>query len=187
MSWCKRKEPGKQPAQPTHIDVVELNRRIQAIAQAAPPGTPLPVELQVLLDACPPLRLDRWGEPLPFSDPEQFRIDRVGAILADPINRGRSLIRSSSMGPDEVQAMATGRPEDYRFLKQEVLRDVLVAGPPLPLWVESQLAIFYQRPVSQVLTTEEPEAPKPSPGKSGGEVPFGTPAERREQAVREER
>jgi hypothetical protein len=188
MSWCKRPEPGKPPAPPRHVDVVDLHARVQDIKSVLPPGAPLPVEFQTLLDAAPPLRLDRWGMPLPFDAPAQYRIDRVAAILADPINRGRSLIRAGQLGPDETAAMLAGRQADYMVLKREVLRDVIVAGPPLPQWVEAQLAIFFQRPASQLLELpQQPEAPKASGGKGPREVPFGTPAERREQAVREER
>ena len=188
MSWCKRQQPGKPPAPPRHMDVVELHRLVQEAQSFAPPGTPVPPEMQTLLDAAPPLRLDRWGMPLPLDLPAQYRLDRVAAILADPINRGRSLIRSGQIGPDETAAMLAGRPADYMVLKREVLRDVIVAGPPLPQWVEATLAIFFQRPASQLLAMPQPEAPpKPSGGPGPREVPFGTPAERREQAVREER
>jgi hypothetical protein len=184
MSWLKSEEPAKAPAAPRHIDVAALYRHVADVERLGP----LPPQLRTLKAAAPPLAIDRWGMPLPLTAPQQARLDRIGAILADPWSRPKALLRAGQLGPDEVQALADGRPDELAQLAATVEREMVLAGPPLPQWVESQLAILFQKP-SNLILTGGPDEADAGKGKSksparGGEGPHGTPSDRRELAVR---
>lgn len=192
-SWIKAETPAKPPAQPKKCDVEALWRHASDVSQPLVPGGPpqqLPRPLAVLVASAPEMRVDRWGVPLPLTAPQQCRLDRIDAILADPIGRPRALLRAGQLGPDEVGALMAGRPTEYQALLADVEHDMIVAGPPLAGWMESQLAILFQRPSAQILSTPLPEdGPQQGAGRPRGArtAPFGTPSDRREVAVRQAR
>lgn len=183
MSWLKSQEPAKGPASPRHIDVAALYRHVAALEATGPLAPPM----RALKAAAPVPVLDRWGMPLPLTDPQQARLDRIGAILADPWMRPKALLRAGQLGPDEVQALQDGRPDELAQLAAGVQQEMVQAGPPLPQWVESQLAILFQKPSNLILTggpdKDEPQGRSKQPAR-GGEGPHGTPSDRRELAVR---
>lgn len=183
-SWLKADAPAKGPAAPRHIDVATLYRHVADLERIGP----LPPQLRTLKKAAPTVVTDRWGMPLPLTDPQQARLDRIGAILADPWMRPMALLRAGQLGPDEVQALQDGRPDELLALAADVEREMVMAGPPLAQWVESQLAILFQKPSNLILAggPSEDEAAQGKgkrPGR-GGEGPHGTPSDRRELAVR---
>lgn len=185
-SWLKSKEPAPAPAAPRRIDTAALHRYAEDVKRTGP----LSPQLAALVAAAPPDVLDRWGVPLPLADAAQARLDRIGAILADPWHRPRALLRAGQLGPDEVQAMQDGRPDELKQLAAAVELEMVQAGPPLPQWVESQLAILFQKPSNLILQggpdkDESPREKTPAPPSgSKGFGPDGTPADRRELAVR---
>lgn len=186
MSWIKAETPAKPPGSPPHIDVQQLYRHASDVQQTGQ----LPRPTAVLLASAPTVQFDRWGQPLPITAPQQARLDRIGAILADPIYRPRALLKCGQLGPDEVGALIAGRPAEYARLCADVMHDMVVAGPPLAGWMESQLAILFQRPSAEILTTALPEdGPQQGPQRTGHGLskPFGTPSDRREIAVRQAR
>lgn len=190
-AWIKAEAPAKPPASPRHIDIQQLYRHASDVSQPIA-GVPqqLPRPLAVLVASAPQVQVDRWGIPLPITAPQQARLDRIGAILADAISRPRALLRAGQLGPDEVGALIAGRPAEYAQLLRDVERDMVTAGPPLAGWMESQLAILFQRPSAQILSVALPEdgAQQGSPKRGGHKTtPFGTPSDRREIAVRQSR
>jgi hypothetical protein len=181
-TWLKQPAPGKGPKPPARIDLIALHRHANQLGAV---GT-LPPDLQALLKAAPVMPTDRWGMPLPLSENEQAKLDRIGAVIASPLLRGRQLLVAGQLGPDEVQAIVDARPTAYAILLQQATDEVLAAGPPIAPWAEAQLAILFGRPAGQVFTDPEAEARQAkASGAGGGPVPFGTPADRRELAVRE--
>lgn len=189
MSWIKADKPAKPPASPPKVDVQQLWRHASDVSQPIG-GVPqqMPRPLAVLVASAPAMTMDRWGVPLPLTAPQQARLDRIGAVLADAIHRPRALLRAGALGPDEVGALMAGRPAEYAQLCSDVMRDMVVAGPPLAGWMESQLAILFQRPSAEILSSPVDDGKKPSGPLSHKETtPFGTPSDRRELAVRQSR
>lgn len=189
-SWIKSPKPAAAPPPARKIDVAALHRHAQDVQRTGA----MPPQLAALVAAAPPDVLDRWGMPLPLAAPAQARLDRIGAILADPWHRPRALLRAGQLGPDEVKAMQDGRPQELQRLADATRMEMITAGPPLPQWVEAQLAILFQKPSDKILTAGGPdkdETPskttaKPPAGQSADDslMTRGTPSDRRELAVR---
>lgn len=185
--WLKQDAPGPGPKPPARTDLMSFYRFVDQTMQQS--GGQLPPDVAYLLKVAPVAAEDRWGMPLPLSENEQNRLDRLAAVMASPLVRGRLLLISGQLGPDEVEALVAGRPEAYAVLVHEATREVLEAGPPIAAWAEAQLAILFGRPAGQVFTGEKAPAEQQAAGNGGrpggAVVPFGTPADRREVAVRE--
>lgn len=130
----------------------------------------------------PPVPMDQWGLPLPISPLQQDYLDRVFAVLADPM-RARALLHSGQLLPDEVEPIATVFPEVYASLIEEATDDMIDAKPPFPAWAEGVLGILFQRPAASVYNPAGEAQGKPPGGKLDAQS--GTPADRRELAVRE--
>jgi hypothetical protein len=178
MSWLE-KPPAKGPKAPQHVDMMKLHR----IATAAPGQ--LPPDVAKLIEIAPALQFDRWGNPLPLPPSDQHRLDRIAAIVGDPYARGRALLLSGELAPDEVDALATVRPVVYDILVQEATREMLEGEPPFQPWAEDVLDRLFRKPAPAVYEAAE-EQKQPQPGSGKQQVP-STPAERREIAIRERR
>jgi hypothetical protein len=181
MNWLKSDKPAKPPAAPEHADLEELMD--QAIAYESmgivQPGT------IYIREHAPRPGVDRWGELLPLSAVEQDRLDRMTAVLRDPLYRTKALLRSGTLSPDEVDAIATAFPEIYAELYDQTIADMIAAKPPFPSWAEGVLAVFFMRPAADVYPAAPPPPSAGQPSQVAPLVP--TQAERREIAVREQR
>jgi hypothetical protein len=175
MSWLDE-PPRKGPKPPQHVDMMKLHR----IASSS--AGPLPPDVAKLIEIAPPLQFDRWGNPLPLSGDDQHRLDRIAAVVGDPYARGRALLLSGELAPDEVEALATARPVVYDILVQEATREMLENRPPFQPWAEDVLERLFRRPPPLVYEVAEEQKQQKGPG--GQKLP-ATPAERREIAIRE--
>jgi hypothetical protein len=126
--------------------------------------------------------MDQWGMPLPISSQQQDYIDRVFAVLADP-TRCKALLHSGQLCPDEVEPLATVYPEIYETIVEDAMGDMRAAKPPFPAWAEGVLGILFQKPAATVYNPSSEANGKPPGGKMDKQA--GTPADRRELAVRE--
>ena len=174
MSWLE-KPPAKGPKAPQHVDMMRLHRMATSLPQ-------LPPDVAKLVEIAPALTFDRWGNPLPLSASDQHRLDRIAAVVGDPYARGRALLLSGELAPDEVEALATVRPVVYDILVQEATREMLDGEPPFQPWAEDALDRLFKKPAPLVYEAAEEQAQQQQAG--GPKVP-STPAERREIAIRE--
>jgi len=167
-----------------HVHLQSLLSSLHATEEAAQ-ATPLSVYLR---QNAPPLQVDRWGDPLPLSAVEQDRLDRMWAILAAPRERGRALIVSGALAPDEVDALQAVYPDVWSELAGQAYREMIATPPPYPGWVEATLDVLFGVPASQVYT-KGPPAPRQQLNDqsklTGGPSALGTPSDRRETAVRQ--
>lgn len=187
MTWLHG-PPAKAPAMPQHVDLEGL---LGEIAKAEAQGQSTPASSYLRL-AAPKVQLDKWGAPLPLTDVDQDRIDRLFAVLVEPLERSRRLIRSGLLIHDEADAVKTAFPEIYTVLVQELLRDMMASAPPYREWAETTIGVLFGMPPAQLLASAEaPEKmmakqeakdkkPEPTPDMSG------TAADRREISVRKE-
>ncbi len=178
-SWLKR-DPAEGPPQAPRVDLIQIHRAADAMAMVGP----LPAEVTTILDLAPVAQFDRWGGPLPLSEAEQFRLDRLAAVIASPYDRTRKLLLSGELAPDEVEAVRGARPAVYAVLSEQATREMLETTPPFMPWADNALGVLFQRPAPEVYA--EAQQPKQQGGK-GGRTPPSTPAERREIAIRERR
>lgn len=186
MSWMKQ-DPAKAPPVAPHVDLMRLHALAQAIAALAPPEVPnpLPPDIATLIELSPALQVDKWGQPLPLAQSEQFRLNRVAAVIADPYDRTRALLLSGELAPDEVDAVRKGRPAVYALLSQEATRELMATPPPILPWADVALGTLFQRPAPEVYA--EKQQPQQQGGQSMGRKPPSTVAERREIGIRERR
>lgn len=153
---------------------------IQQSGQAAP-------ALDFLRAVCPRSQLDKWGEPLPLSDPDQARIDRLYAVAVDPAARGSALIRSGTLDPGEAECIARTAPGTYAQLVSSARMDMATTPPPYAPWAEQTLSILFGEPAAKAYQEPPPQAApqgKPSGGKDDQDT-GATPADRREISVRQ--
>lgn len=177
MSWMKAPIPSGAPPIPPNVDAVDL---AGMLADAKSQGRELtPVE--AYLDAAAPVpAMDRWGMPLPLSPSDQDRLDRMCAVLWNPLRRGRALLTSGSLDTDECSALRNGTPEAYEQLRYQAEQEMLAAGPPLPTWSDGVLGILFGRDVGVVYDTakQDKQAPQQSGSSYAGKPPNPTPADR---------
>jgi len=141
--------------------------------------------LAFLRTVCPPAQLDKWGEPLPLSDPDQARLDRLFAVTANPLERGWALVQSGTIDPGEAECIAMTSPDAYQVLVSRARMDMAQAPPPYSMWAEQTLGVLFGQPAAKVYKeAPPPKPPAPSPGKSD-EATGATQADRREISVRQ--
>lgn len=155
-------------------------------AEAEQGGQSVPA-LDFLRTVCPRSQLDKWGEPLPLSDADQARIDRLYAVAVDPSGRGQALIRSGTLDPGEAECIARAAPQTYAQLVGSARMDMATTEPPFAPWAEQTLSILFGEPAAKAYR-EPPAQPasqsKPSSGKDDQDT-GATPADRREISVRQ--
>lgn len=144
--------------------------------------------LTYLRETGPQLETDKWGQPLPLSAADQDRLDRIFAVLADPMTRGRALIVSGLLAPDEVDALITVHPDVWTALSAQAFEEMGTTPPPYRAWAEATLNVLFLQDAAQVFTSGAPPAlPKQAGNVSVGPDSLGTPADRRETSVREQK
>jgi len=176
VTWLKAEKPGPAPAIPAHVDAVDL---AGMLADAHASGRELtPVE--AFLDASAPVpALDRWGMPLPLSATDQERLDRISAVLWNPLRRGRQLLTSGSLDTTEASALRNGTPDAYEQLRYQAEQEMLEAGPPLPRWSDGVLGILFGKEPAVVYQDASKDKPAPQGGSNyPGKPPSPTPADR---------
>jgi hypothetical protein len=182
LIWLKRPKPGKGPPPPGHVDLVALMAQAGDMAARGINSA----ELTYLKAHAPRLAVDKWGQPLPLSTADQFRLDRTFALLASPLARGKALLESGRLTPDEVQALEQTNPQVLDALVQTTVGDMTAHPAPYAQWVEAVLGFLFQKPPDKYFRDLQ------SPGGNGphGNVtPPGappTPVDRLEKAVRDQ-
>jgi hypothetical protein len=185
VSWLQ--EPAAPaPPEPGHVNVEWLMQMLQS------KETPTLAD-QYLMTKAPRAQLDKWGDPLPLSPPDQDRLDRVFAVIASPYDRTRALLRAGMLAPDEVDAVVASFPEIYGELEREAIKDMVTTAPPYQVWAEIALGVLFQKPAADVAN---PQAAAPpggkgdgKPGKAAAAMASGmaTQADRRDVEVREQK
>lgn len=143
--------------------------------------------LEFLRAVCPRAQLDKWGEPLPLSAPDQARIDRLHAVAVDPAGRGEALIRSGTLDPGEAECIARAAPLTYVELVRRARFDMASTEPPYAPWAEQTLSILFGEPAARAYQEPpQPPAAQPKPSSTKDDEDTGaTPADRREISVRQ--
>ena len=180
-AWLKNETPPKGPPMPPHIDVLSFMANTATAEQhgVAPPSA------LYIRDYGPRPAYDRWGAPLPLSPSEQARLDRITAILIEPIARGLALLHSGQLTPTEVAALKAVHPDIWADMVADTMADMVQAKPPFPAWVIATLSTLFEKPAAAVFMGEPIEEPRPNPRAGAMIRPEGTPADRRELAVRD--
>jgi hypothetical protein len=139
-----------------------------------------------LHELAPVLEVDKWGEPLPLSPSDQNALDRVFAVLSEPYARGKALLTSGLLAPDEVDALIDVYPDIWQRLCKEAADDMARTPPPYVGWAEDTLSVLFKMPPERVFAEGPPPAPMPKTESLEAKVgTTATPADRRETAVRE--
>ena len=187
--WLKAPRPGKGPPSPGHVDIDLLRRQANALAARGMTTA----AMEYLDEKGPKINIDKWGRPLPLCRVDQDRLNRLFAIMAAPFERGWALVVSGQLSPAEVDAIQYVAPEVWVVMRDRIVHDMIEAGPPFPSWVVAQLDVFFGESTATVFETAQGDVAAQELGQSsgGGRLPLpgphGTPADRRELAVREER
>lgn len=188
-SWLKL-PPRKPPEPPEHIDLVSFNARANILEQRT--GKVPPFVTYVRQNG-PKLTMDEWGQALPLSMTEQSDLDRLVAVLMDPVSRFRDLLTSGLLNDDEVQAVAAVYPRIYAAVVNAAIQDMIDAQPPFALWAQSVLGILFQKPATEmyastVNATDAFGNPKQQSGGAGLAPPDATPTptDRRDTAIRQQ-
>lgn len=181
--WLKQRNPPKSPPEPGRANVALIRAslaQLEARGELTGPGA-------YLAEMAPVVEVDKWGQPLPLSPSDQDALDRVFAVISAPYERGKALLTSGLLGPDEVDALMKVYPDVWERLVNETALDMARTPPPYPAWVEATLGVLFGIPAEQVFTEGPPKAPEPKgQGLDGKPATSGTPADRREPAVREQ-
>jgi hypothetical protein len=180
--WLKRPHPGKGPPMPASVNIEILEAKIE---EARRMGIQTPAQTYLQVNK-PVVALDEWGQPLPLSSMQQDYLDRVFAVLVSPMERGRALLHSGRLCPDEVEPLVTVYFEIWQTLVEQATADMLANPPPYPAWAEATLGVLFQKPAS-AMYNPTPEKTIGSPPRGQVKAPEGTQADRRELAVREQR
>ena len=180
MTWLKQPSPPKGPPSPPRIDVRALAINIATVDAS---GEDLPPSADYLRDFGPRTAYDKWGQPLPLSSMEQDRLDRITAVLIEPMVRGTALLHSGQLIPSEVAAIKTVHPEVWADMVEAAVLDMGKARPPFSAWAEAVLSVLFEKPASDMYGPPESEEAVKARGGAVAKQP-GTPADRRELAVR---
>jgi hypothetical protein len=191
MTWLHM-PPMRPPAPPPHV---ALERLMGAIAQQEALGLATPASGYLRL-MCPKMQLDKWGIPLPLSDVDQDRVDRLFAVLVQPLERLRVLLHCGMLMDEENDAVKTAFPEVYTVIVEETLREMMQSAPPYREWAETTIGVLFGMPPAQLLQTAGPSpeqqsaqasAPKTTrPASDRMPGTQGTAADRRDIGVRAE-
>lgn len=152
-------------------------------------GTPASAYLRLTL---PIIKLDKWGAPLPLSDVDQDRVDRLCAIMEDPWGRARALLRAGMLLAEEVDAVKVAFPEVFTALVEQTLRDMMDSAPPYREWAETTIGVLLGLPPAELLRsagpTPEQQSASAATSRAPGKLPGsqGTAADRRDMGVRSE-
>lgn len=176
-NWMKARRGRPAPPTPPHVDLAGLVKKLDDAA--AVHGGQLPPAMAYLKAKMPPQIFDRWGQPLPLSIDKQERLDRLVAVLSQPLERGRALLVSGTLDTIEADALRQGWPAVYEHLKDQAIAEMAEAGPPLPVWSEGVLGILFGRDAALVYVdaTHEAEKPTARSGQFPGKAPLPTPAD----------
>src|SRR4051812_19041633 len=109
--WCKNPKPGKAPPAPKPITPQMLT-----MIRGAANMNPTDPKCAYLLKHLPKEEFDRWMQPLPLSVVQQDRLNRMMAVMMDPINRGRALLLSGTLDTLECEALHDAIPQAYEIL-----------------------------------------------------------------------
>jgi len=182
-NWLKS-DPRKPPKDPKHVDLVHLiaaGNTMKARGEAVP-------HIEYIKQFGPKIKTDEWGNPLPLSSVAQYDLDRLVAIMLDPLDRARDLLMSGMLNPDEVTALRAVYPTVWAALVDASYQDMIETKPPWKTWAQNVLGVLFQKPATEAYQSHENPA-KPAPGGGGGpSVPgsLPTPSDRMETAVREQ-
>ena len=182
-NWLKS-DPRKPPKDPKRVDLVHL---IAAGSAMAKRGEPVP-HIEYIKQFGPKISTDEWGQPLPLSSVAQYDLDRLVAIMLDPLDRARELLLSGMLNPDEVTALKAVYPTVWVALVDAAYSDMIETKPPWKTWAQNVLGVLFQKPATEAYQSHENPA-KPAQGGGGGAgVPgsLPTPSDRMETAVREQ-
>lgn len=179
MTWLNGK-PAEMPPEPEDVDLVQEYGEAEKVGPSSP-------ALTYFRDHAPKLPTDMWGLPLPLSQVDQDRANRLWAILVSPYHRGRALMRAGAILTDEAAAIHEVYPDVWLMLDDE-LRTAMVTGkPPFPAWAEALIGVWFALPPKVAFAQAQEKAKGGGGQKSSkaGEGALPTPADRRELAVRE--
>lgn len=189
MKQWLRSAPDKSPSQPEHVDIMKFNAKANAYEET---GATLPKYIGYVRKHGPAMQVDEWGIPLPLSAMEQDLLNRLVAILTDPVERTKELLLSGLLNPDEVDAIKSVYPEIYsRFVDAAVL-DMTETKPPFQLWAQTILGILFKKPANLMYAEEQQQqqqqqgAPSANSPQGGSGVNLPTQVDRREIAVRQQ-
>lgn len=173
--------PRKMPAEPPEVDwqkmlIAHQGRDSRGMAYLRQHG--------------PKQTSDQWGQPLPLSSVAQYDLDRLVAVLADPLLRTRDLMLSGILNSDEVAAVKAVHPQVYAEITGAAFNDMMQTKPPWENWAVGVLGVLFQKPATQMYT-EAQQAPDDAQQQAaatgaGPTAPLATPSDRRETAVREQ-
>jgi hypothetical protein len=177
--------PKKAPADPPVIDFEKLLIANQGRASKS---------INYLRQHGPKQTFDEWGQPLPLSSVAQYDLDRLVAVMKDPIIRTRDLMFSGLLNSDEVAAVKAVHPEVYAQLRDAAFVDMMQTKPPFEVWAVGVLGILFQKPAPQMYAdaqqapddSQQPGAAMGGPGPTGLPGAMPTQSDRRETAVREQ-
>lgn len=189
-SWLKS-PPRKPPAAPEHVDIVTFNAKANLEAQKT---GQVPSYATYVRENGPKLQVDEWAQALPLSPQEQNDLDRLVAVLMEPVTRTRDLLVSGLLNDDEVTAVATVYPQAYAAVVNAAVSDMIQAQPPFELWAQSVLGILFRKPATEMYqsTVNATDAIGNPKGNGGGNPAalatpdtIPTPSDRRDTAVRQ--
>lgn len=174
----KRDKPGKGPPAPGHVD---LGAIMLASHDLSMKGISTP-EMEYIRAHAPAQSMDKWGQPLPLSLVDQGRLDRVFSLLVAPLARGRALLESGRLTPDEVDALAATNPDVLQALVQQAMTEMIDHPAPYAPWAEAVLGFLFQRPAAKFLADQQAGGK----GAQAGDVAAPpTPVDRLDPAVRQ--
>src|SRR6185295_7731113 len=139
-NWLKS-EPRKPPKDPKHVDLVHL---IAAGNTMKARGEPVP-HIEYIKQFGPKVKTDEWGDPLPLSSVAQYDLDRLVAIMLDPLDRARDLLMSGMLNPDEVTALKAVYPTVWAALVDASYQDMIETKPPWKTWAQNVLGVLFQK------------------------------------------
>lgn len=178
MSWLN-KEPATAPPEPADVDVADVMADAEKNNDSA--------ALQYFRAHAPHVPVDMWGLPLPLSRVDQDRANRLWALLASPLHRGRALIRSGVILRDEAALIHEVYPDLWLMLSDELDAAMVSGRPPFPVWAEALIGTWYGLPPKVAFAQAQGgKAPRGgSKTATAGHGAMPTPADRRELALRE--
>ncbi len=179
MIWFRRERPPEGPPRPPHIDLEALMGELVGMEARGISSR----EMAYLRANAPRQSIDKWGQPLPLSTVDQDRLDSAFALLVSPLERGRSLLTSGQLGPDEVSALKATNPEVLQALREQAQLEMVEHGPPFAAWAEAALSYLFEKPAAQY-AAEQPEKAGGRNAANPGAPP--TPVDRLEVSVRQQ-